>query len=1031
MKKNNTLSIKKILFILLIFHLFLISFRVMWITYHRAPDHPQAEKGILDLRGWTFTDKETITLDGQWEFYKNSFLAPDSSIPDKRSYVYIPEKTKGNPPSKFGTYHLRILLPKNSDQLFSIHIQRILTASKVFVNGKLVASAGKPAESPQKYEAKIIPYSASFPSEDDIVDIIIHVSNYDYSSLSENDKIAGLKNYSHTSLSGITKSIKFGTDTAITKQGTNSINWQIITCVILLVHFLYACILYLMDFRKKELIYYALLLLSAIISILFADDKLLLNWISMNNEWHQKLWRLSYGSIPVLTVHFLKSIVLKISERKIFHWLSIFFICFAILTIISPIQYLEYLGKFNLFITIVSFTLSFVLVLQAIRKGEKDTIFLLIALTSCIASNSWGVAQYYRLISLPYYPFEILIAMSAFAIFWFKHFIRVSNQNIELAVKLQQADKEKDDFLAKTSHELRNPLHGIINIAQSIVSKETNSHKKDLELLIAIGRRMSFTLNDLLDISRLKEQRITLNQREISIQAISPGVIDMLHFMIGDKKIKFVLNIPSNFPKIFVDENRFIQILFNLLHNAVKHTEEGSITIKAEAVEQFAVIHIEDTGVGIKNEIIENIFNPYMQGNHSFSSEGIGLGLSICKELVELHGGNLTAKSVLGKGSVFSFTVPLANNCTEQQQSEVAVTKVTDLIKDTAITPADTVQIPKLNKFRPRLLIVDDDPINLKILSNILSEKYEVITVTSGKEALSQLEIGEWDLIISDIMMPNMSGYELCTHIRKQFSISELPILLLTARGQPVDIYTGFNSGANDYVIKPVDAIELKSRVHTLISLKQSISRRLSMEAAWLQAQIQPHFLFNTLNTIASLSEIDTTRMIDVLEEFGKYLRKSFDTKNMQPLIPIDHELELVRSYLFIEKERFGDRLEVIWEIDQTIPNLQVPPLSIQPLVENAIRHGILKRRRGGTILIKIVQSTKYNEIVIKDDGVGIDKEKLIEILTHKPDTSRGIGLLNTDRRLKQLYGSGLKIESILNEGTTVRFQIPNKDHSL
>ena len=170
---------------------------------------------------------------------------------------------------------------------------------------------------------------------------------------------------------------------------------------------------------------------------------------------------------------------------------------------------------------------------------------------------------------------------------------------------------------------------------------------------------------------------------------------------------------------------------------------------------------------------------------------------------------------------------------------------------------------------------MDDDPINLQVLSTILpAEQYELETVTSGKAALARLNTKEWDLIITDVMMPHMSGYELTRSIREKYSISELPILLITARSQPEDIYTGFLAGANDYVTKPVDALELNVRVQCLTDLKDSISERLRMEAAWLQAQIQPHFLFNTINTIISLSEIDIDRMAILLDEFGYYLGK-------------------------------------------------------------------------------------------------------------------------------------------------------------
>ncbi|MNR05829.1 Sensor histidine kinase YpdA [compost metagenome] len=220
-----------------------------------------------------------------------------------------------------------------------------------------------------------------------------------------------------------------------------------------------------------------------------------------------------------------------------------------------------------------------------------------------------------------------------------------------------------------------------------------------------------------------------------------------------------------------------------------------------------------------------------------------------------------------------------------------------------------------------------------------------------------------------------------------------------------------------------MEGIELKSRVKAWIDLKESISERLRMEAAWLQAQIQPHFLFNTLTSIASLSETDTSKMVDLLEQFGNYLRTSFDARNLQSLVPISHELELLRSYLYIEKERFGDRLQVIWEVPEPL-SAQIPPLSIQPLAENAVRHGILKRARGGTLTIQIQEIPGEIAIMIKDDGVGMD-EAALQTIRSGSERNRGVGVQNTDRRLRRLYGRGLEIKSTPEQGTIVTFTIP------
>src|SRR5690625_385673 len=184
------------------------------------------------------------------------------------------------------------------------------------------------------------------------------------------------------------------------------------------------------------------------------------------------------------------------------------------------------------------------------------------------------------------------------------------------------------------------------------------------------------------------------------------------------------------------------------------------------------------------------------------------------------------------------------------------------------------------------------------------------------------------------------------------------------------------------------------------------------------------HFLYNTLNTIASLAEVDPAKMVKLLHEFGNYLQRSFDVRNTQPLIYLDDELDITRSYLFIEQARFVDRIQVDWNIDDDLL-FKIPPLSIQPLVENAIRHGLLKRQKGGKISIQIIDHQDHYEILISDDGVGMSQDQIKQVLQEHPENMKGIGIPNTNRRLKKIYGQGLSIESELDHGTKVTFRVP------
>lgn len=618
----------------------------------------------------------------------------------------------------------------------------------------------------------------------------------------------------------------------------------------------------------------------------------------------------------------------------------------------------------------------------------------------------------------------------------YEELVLLNESNMELTTKLQEEIKQKDNFLANTSHELRNPLHGIINISQALLlhhhHRLDKQVREDLQLQITIGKHMRQTLNDLLDVTRLKEQRIQLQQEPLYLQGLVNGVVDMLKVLTDNKNIQIENNIAADFPAVYADSNRLIQIFFNLIHNAIKYTPSGKIIIQAKIKQDLAEIHVTDTGIGIEESIVQNIFTPYMQADPSMTTigSGIGLGLSIVHELVELHGGSIHVTSKLGKGSTFSFTLALA----DEQAVVRAITKerqtmVVESLKTNHL-PHELLNNPSTTKNKIQILAVDDDAVNLKILKNVLSaETYEITMVTSGKLALKQLPTKNWDLIITDVMMPEMSGYELTKRIRDIYSVAQLPILLLTARGNAEDISSGFLAGANDYVTKPVDATELNARVHALTHLQQSIKERLNMEAAWLQAQIRPHFILNTLNAIVSLSAIDTNRMVALIEHFASYLERSFHFKNIDTLVPLTDELELLQSYLYIEKIRFGNRLHIEWRIDRLdkVKDVLIPPLALQTLIENAANHGVLQKVVGGTITIQIDSDNEKTTFLVHDDGIGMDEETLSHLLKPENGSVHGIGIINTDQRLKQLFGKGLKITSKKDIGTTVTFDIPNE----
>ncbi|MEC1305937.1 sensor histidine kinase [Lysinibacillus capsici] len=1016
MIKKEPIKSKKILLIIIIFIISILSLRLAWFFYFNSPTHHTAKKGVVDLRNEPMKEDEVIFLNGEWIFYPSKFIINNPNVNETdQQKIQVPGNWKENMETivgsaiGYGSYRLKILLPDQGETIYGIQLKEFGSYASIYVNGKLINSDNFAEKKPVEKTKKQGPMTAIFSTNSNEIDLIIQISNFD--SLNS----GGLKG-----------SVYFGLQSAISKGINFSESLQLLVSAIFFLHCFYALSIFFIGKGQyeKELFYFSLLLLLNGFIILI-DDNVLLN-LPIANALYIKLLIVLLIGLLLLTLKFINELY-KIKSIAS----NILFVVFVPLSIIIMTTPALHFAPMKLFLIIYgTFILALLIVptITAIVKGNIDGVFILFYLI-CFTSNSvWGTAIKTLVVNIPYYPFDYIISIIVIALLLIKRHINVIKLNREQYKKLVRIDIQKDLFLANTSHELRNPLHGILNIAHSILESEssvlTKNSKENLQLLLQIGDRMTSTLNDLLDLNQLDEGRIHLKKRPLNLHSVTSGVVDMIHFTKNTNQLNINSDISISFPPVYADENRLVQILFNLLHNAVKFTEEGSITISATQDEMEATIYIRDTGIGMSEDEIKRVFLRYERSKKT-NYQGVGLGLNITKQLIELHGGTITVQSALGKGTTISFTLPLAMDKKVSIENEVLDTNVYSRPNNANDNDEEQLLDNGLkSKFKGKILIVEDDPINLKIISNVLRELYNVTTVKSGEEALKMIEFGGWDMVISDVMMPKMSGYELCKTIRERYSIVELPILLLTARTQPIDVYTGFLAGANDYVSKPTNAVELKARVHSLIAQKHANQERLRLEAAYLQAQIKPHFLFNTLNAISILGEIDPSRMNDLLNEFGNYLHRSFNPNNTENLIPIEEELELVRSYLYIESERFGDRLKISWDLG-LLKGIFVPPLAIQTIVENAVIHGILKKPEGGKVVISVTNQNDYHTVSIKDEGVGMTASLIEEILVRPIKHKYGIGIANTNHRLKQLFGEGIRIESQLNKGTQVSFRIP------
>jgi two-component system sensor histidine kinase ChiS len=420
---------------------------------------------------------------------------------------------------------------------------------------------------------------------------------------------------------------------------------------------------------------------------------------------------------------------------------------------------------------------------------------------------------------------------------------RLKSYATELEAKnaaLQQMDKIKDEFLANTSHELRTPLNGIIGIAESLIDGAAGQLSKparfNLSLIVSSGRRLTQLVNDLLDFSKLKHNTISLQIKPVGMREITDVVLTLSQPLIGKKSLKIVNLISPDIPLVDADENRVQQILHNLICNAIKFSEAGVIEVSAAVVNNYLEITISDNGIGIEADKLERIFEAFEQADGSIAREygGAGLGLAVTKQLVHLHGGEIRVVSAPGKGSQFTFTLPVSQAKLPPMplQSSPEISKLLEMSNE-ELLEADipvTIDEPLINSqvLTPssvgfQILIVDDEPINLQVLVNHLSlQNYRITQASNGMEALTLIEQGfKPDLVLLDVMMPRMTGYEVCQKIREKFPATELPVVLLTANNQVSDLVEGFGSGANDYLTKPISKNELLARIKTHIELSK------------------------------------------------------------------------------------------------------------------------------------------------------------------------------------------------------------------
>jgi signal transduction histidine kinase/DNA-binding response OmpR family regulator len=410
--------------------------------------------------------------------------------------------------------------------------------------------------------------------------------------------------------------------------------------------------------------------------------------------------------------------------------------------------------------------------------------------------------------------------------------------------KLKELDHQKSDFLSMVSHELRTPLTSILGFAKIInrkfeniilpqltvedrtVLKAIKQIHQNINIIISEGDRLTALINNVLDLAKIEAGRIDLHFSPISVPEVVEQSIRAISAIFENKGITIQKHVPDSLPVINADKDRLVQVMINLLSNAAKFTDHGEVTCAVTSSKNHVTVSVADTGVGIDPAKINHIFDRFEQGVDTLTGkpQGSGLGLAICKHIIESHSGKIWAESARGKGSTFIFSLPALSELSMEITSiDHEVTEIVKQLKD-------HVEIihPVRAKGKKVVMIIDDDAHIRELLRQELEASgYVIIEAEDGLDAIQKLHKKKPHLIILDIMMPKINGYDTTAVIRNNPDTKDIPIIILSILE---DADRGYGLGVDRYFTKPVDTKSLINEIDKLISQGETTKKILIVD---------------------------------------------------------------------------------------------------------------------------------------------------------------------------------------------------------
>ncbi len=413
--------------------------------------------------------------------------------------------------------------------------------------------------------------------------------------------------------------------------------------------------------------------------------------------------------------------------------------------------------------------------------------------------------------------------------------VKLAKMEAEAASKAaEKANEAKSSFLSTVSHELRTPLTSVLGFTKIIRKrlvekifpliektdaksiKTINQISENLNVVISEGERLTNLINDVLDLAKIEAGKMEWNQEKTSMADVAERAIAATSSLFDQKALKLIKDIDYNLPEITGDKDKLIQVIINLISNSVKFTDKGIVTCKVSKIDNDIVVSISDTGIGIAPEDYGAVFEQFKQvGGDTLTDKpkGTGLGLPICKEIIEHHGGKIWLESAVGNGSTFSFSLPITATNTPAIPMHLE-----DLVKQLKEQVAFS-QLSLKGNYASILVVDDDDAIRSLLKQELGEAGYLIDEASNGKEALARVRAKRPDLIILDVMMPEMNGFDVAAVLKNDPQTMDIPIIVLSI---VQDKTRGFRIGVDRYLTKPIDTGILFAEIGSLLEQGKS-----------------------------------------------------------------------------------------------------------------------------------------------------------------------------------------------------------------